>query len=231
MSDNDLKSPESSGVECPECGDTFGNTHGMKTHYARTHGGSIAGQEAECANCSKKIRRHKSRMYDRVFCDMSCKSEWQSEHLNGEGNPAYRDYTKKAECSYCGDDIVRSSESHRSDTEHSFCDMECYGNWRSENVVGESHPQYEEGFTDNYGPSWPKQREKALERDNRSCRVCGMENPEHREKFGCGVHVHHIRPFREFGLPNHQEANALSNLVVLCQDHHTQWEGIPIAPQ
>jgi DEAD/DEAH box helicase domain-containing protein len=75
-----------------------------------------------------------------------------------------------------------------------------------------------------YGPNWEKQRREALARDDYRCRTCGAEG-----RPGQGLHVHHIRPFREFGyMPGRNEsylqANRLSNLVTLCPSCHRRAE-------
>ena len=44
------------------------------------------------------------------------------------------------------------------------------------------------------------------------------------------IHVHHIIPFRRFGVENHKEANKIPNLICLCREHHAEWEGIPLRP-
>jgi len=36
--------------------------------------------------------------------------------------------------------------------------------------------------------------------------------------------VHHLRPFRCFGLSRHLEANALTNLIALCHSCHRKAE-------
>ncbi len=72
-----------------------------------------------------------------------------------------------------------------------------------------------------YGPNWQQQRKLALERDGRRCRMCGASE---------GVlHVHHVRPFREFNyIPGANEhylaANELDNLTTLCPSCHRQAE-------
>jgi DEAD/DEAH box helicase domain-containing protein len=75
-----------------------------------------------------------------------------------------------------------------------------------------------------YGPNWRQQRDRALERDGYRCRTCGSEARE-----GQGLHVHHIRPFRDYGYsPGKNEAyrlaNELENLVTLCPTCHRQAE-------
>ena len=86
---------------------------------------------------------------------------------------------------------------------------------------GESNPNWAGGYEGYYGASWRDQRQKAVERDGGECVICGEEP----------VDVHHIRPFREFGVENHEQANRLDNLVCLCRGHHSKWEGIPLRPE
>ena len=87
---------------------------------------------------------------------------------------------------------------------------------------GEHHPSWKGGVENYYGPDWRSQRRKALERDGHRCVVCGT---------GQNVEVHHIRPFRKFGVENYEKANALGNLVCLCRQHHMKWEGVPLRPE
>lgn len=80
-----------------------------------------------------------------------------------------------------------------------------------------------------YGKSWPKQRLKALERDDYTCQKCGYKG-----KRGRGgrwdVHVHHRRKIawfvnsrtKEF---DEQAANSLDNLITLCPKCHKVADG------
>jgi DEAD/DEAH box helicase domain-containing protein len=72
-----------------------------------------------------------------------------------------------------------------------------------------------------YGPNWQTQRRLALERDSARCRTCGAT--------GEVLHVHHIRPFREYGYirgrnDQYQQANQLENLITLCPSCHRRAE-------
>jgi DEAD/DEAH box helicase domain-containing protein len=73
-----------------------------------------------------------------------------------------------------------------------------------------------------YGPNWQQQRQKVLQRDEYRCRTCGASG-------SINLHVHHIRPFREFGyIPgeneNYRTANKIDNLVTLCPSCHRRAE-------
>ncbi|MCP4360097.1 MAG: DEAD/DEAH box helicase [Chloroflexi bacterium] len=82
---------------------------------------------------------------------------------------------------------------------------------------------YEAGILlrpNDYGPNWQQVRRVVLERDNDRCRMCGADGK---------LHVHHIRPFREFGyIPDqneyYREANQPDNLITLCPSCHRQAE-------
>jgi DEAD/DEAH box helicase domain-containing protein len=73
-----------------------------------------------------------------------------------------------------------------------------------------------------YGPNWQQQRVKVLQRDDYCCRTCGAAGSTH-------LHVHHIRPFREYGYisgenENYRAANKLDNLITLCPSCHRRAE-------
>ncbi len=73
-----------------------------------------------------------------------------------------------------------------------------------------------------YGPNWQQQRQKVLQRDEYRCRTCGAAG-------SINLHVHHIRPFREYGYilgqnENYQQANKVDNLITLCPSCHRRAE-------
>ncbi len=82
-----------------------------------------------------------------------------------------------------------------------------------------------------YGPNWRQQRRRALEHDGYCCRTCGAKGSRDLpgEEDGISLHVHHIRPYRDYGyLPgvneNYRQANQLENLVALCPSCHRRAE-------
>ncbi|NVM57405.1 MAG: HNH endonuclease [Desulfobacterales bacterium] len=84
---------------------------------------------------------------------------------------------------------------------------------------GENNPNWKGGYEPYYGPNWEEQRRKALERDHHTCQLCG--DPED----GRELDVHHIVPFREFGLERYEEANRLENLITICRSRHSKLHG------
>lgn len=85
-----------------------------------------------------------------------------------------------------------------------------------------------------YGPNWQQQRKLVLARDGYRCRMCGAAGKDPAsvvaESAGFTVlHVHHLRPFREFGyIPgendHYKAANEVDNLITLCPSCHRQAE-------
>lgn len=72
-----------------------------------------------------------------------------------------------------------------------------------------------------YGPDWPKIRERVRARDGYKCQVCGT--PETTRQHD----VHHKTPFRSFirdGVLDRELANRLENLTTLCPSCHHKVE-------
>ncbi|MEW6239606.1 MAG: DEAD/DEAH box helicase [Chloroflexota bacterium] len=67
-----------------------------------------------------------------------------------------------------------------------------------------------------YGPDWPKIRERVRARDGYRCQVCGLFED------GRQHDVHHKIPFRQF--PSAEQANRLDNLATLCPNCHRKAE-------
>lgn len=70
----------------------------------------------------------------------------------------------------------------------------------------------------NYFGRWSRSRNRALERDDYCCQICGR-GPE---ELGQNPDVHHIKPLRSFEDP--QDAHYIDNLVALCRACHQRVE-------
>lgn len=108
--------------ECPTCGDVFDTETGCSIHHNRVHGESIAGADVECAYCgsTKRVDKDVARNNDRHFCDLECKSNWQSEEWSGENHPCHERET--VTCEWCGEDF--DVEPYLAEKRR-FCSEEC----------------------------------------------------------------------------------------------------------
>jgi DEAD/DEAH box helicase domain-containing protein len=72
-----------------------------------------------------------------------------------------------------------------------------------------------------YGPDWPKIRDRVRARDGYKCQVCGAAETNRQHD------AHHKMPFRSFvrdGRIDRELANRLENLTTLCQTCHHKVE-------
>ena len=133
-------------------------------------------------------------------------------------------------CENCGNEKeVYPYRVKESTNDRFFCDNKCQGIWWSDNLSGESNPLYLGGgdWSDKMGSMWHVKREKCLERDNYSCKICGITQSEHLKENNMGLDVHHIEPRRKFYKDSNRsidEANKMENLVTLCREHHNKVE-------
>lgn len=175
------------------------------------------GQIQYCDNCGKRVSRRPSRWQNQehVFCSVKCYSEfarkgWQS-----------------LACDNCGKSFRLPKAVYKlrlgQNNEHFFCCRECWEQWQA----GEKNPNWHGGYESYRGPNWKQQRDRARKRDGFCCRVCSISEKE----LGQELSVHHLIPFRQFGLEKHQAANCLANLCSLCPSHHKELEQLDLKEQ
>lgn len=147
----------------------------------------------ECNRCKSPIELRISVFNKSKSKIFHCNRECQKEpHIN---------------CDWCGESFYKKP-SEISIT--NFCSKKCCTAYQ----VGEGNPNWRGGHERYYGSDWNSQRNKARKRDNNTCQDCGKTD-DYRL-----LDVHHIIPFKIFGLKNHKEANRLSNLITLCHTCH-----------
>jgi len=178
------------------------------------NGGDV---EVSCETCGETLARpkHKIENAENHFCSAQCQGKYITKHRSGEDSPHFQQIT--VGCDNCDDDVTRPP--HRIlNVENTFCSRKC----RIEFQCGEDHPRWRGGCEQYYGPTWPSQRRKTLERDEYECQDCGMTRDEHYEQWGHDLEVHHKTPIKTFD--DTAEANKLSNLITLCKRCHTERE-------
>ena len=84
---------------------------------------------------------------------------------------------------------------------------------------GPLNPAWNGGTLHRYVSQWATIRENVLMRDGYCCQSCGKTEEEHQKQHGCGLHVHHISPYRQ------SNDSGLDNLVTLCTSCHRKIEG------
>lgn len=221
---------------CEECGEEFkvwpsreerkfcSEECKNKAHSKFMEGRGRNRKTVECDWCGKEFEKIESHVREHNFCSRECQGKYYSENRGGEDYWGYKGKQVTKKCKMCGKEFTVPEAWIRKGRGR-FCSRECYGKWYSENICGGNHPAWKGGYEPYYGPNWYKQRRKARERDNHTCQLCGAE------KDGKEHDVHHIIPFREFGLENYKKANSLDNLITLCRSCHSQVEngGIELA--
>ena len=89
-----------------------------------------------------------------------------------------------------------------------------------ENLRGKKIYNWKGGYEPYYGENWLVQKRKARLRDKNICQRCGKTREQEKKELS----VHHIIPFRNFGLKNYKKANKLNNLITLDKRCHKMVE-------
>ena len=163
-------------------------------------------KEIGCTICEKTMMRPPSQINMHNFCSPEHHREWQ----RGGGK-------RISVCFYCGIEFKRKPSRTKKSKKH-FCGRACLNRYRGEFNTGENNPSWDGGCVGYYGSNWRPQRIKALERDGYICRKCNKFEVEKTPS------VHHIKPFKEFGIERYKDANSLENLISLCNKCHQHVE-------
>lgn len=226
---------------CATCGTSF---RFLKSQHDRKYcSGTCAGKAhithikkfapsrytATCETCGKSFETTAKRTKGR-FCSLACQGQWQSVARRGENSPSYgkkrgRDPRHpplvELACVIC--ETAFKVPQCLKDTRR-CCSRRCKGKLHSRTVCGPDHPNWQGGGELYYGPNWNTQRRKAIKRDGHRCIDCGIDRQKLRDELNQGLCVHHIKPFRLFGIERYKEANHLENLATLCPSCHHRWE-------
>ena len=186
--------------------------------------------EKECSTCGDTIHVSKYRLenFESFYCDKDCRVKDSSFHLTGKDHPSWKDDIHVlVDCDSCGESFETVTYKKRR-----FCSIDCENDWRSKSQRGENSPLWTGGYDGYYGPNWSKQRHEARKRDHFSCQVCGRDERQLGKIPSCH-HVTKLRHYRDnYDAPEwYERGNRLDNLILLCEQHHKKWEGIPLRPQ
>lgn len=212
------------------CGDPACRSEALArngTDHGMWNGGKV---EIECVVCGVSRRVYPSEAEKVSTCGRAaCNSAAKRRANEGENHHSWTGKCVEIECAVCGTPhAIYPCDADR----RQLCDdPDCFAEYFSELNKGERNPSWAGGKAPTYyGPNWSTQRRRALERDDYACRICGVGDDTHRDRFGMGLHVHHIVRFETFGIEQYERANRLANLVTMCLPHHNEWEGVPVVP-
>lgn len=140
---DDSTSDSDDGFSCPwdGCDRVLPTESGMKQHHSKVHNESIAIADVECAWCGKSDQEYPSQIRGNFFCDRVCKGKYRSENYIGENSSNWKGGKVTVSCSYCGEP-KQIFQSEASDHDDHFCDNQCKGKWRSENMTKSHHPRW-----------------------------------------------------------------------------------------
>ena len=189
----------------------------MRYPTARRGRSRRKGTDLSCAFCRRSFYRAPSNRASRNgrgrndYCSRQC----MSEAYKGRISPK-KETRIEVRCAFCGAALQRP-QWHVRKSERAFCTRECFAQWKSQNWTAEYNPSWRGGRVPYYGGNWKRQQRDARRRDHHQCQRCGLREANARR----ALDVHHIRPFRLFGIEHYREANQLTNLITLCDRCHT----------
>lgn len=192
------KSDYSQDKRCPTCNTLISNrasfcrTHfmGDKPHKSRRE--ENYSLDKKCIDCGKLITDKATR------CDVC--NGIKKRTIFGK-----KTFSKGNICQSCGNPISNKAIKCRS------CSK--YGLERPDMKKERNH-MWTGGWVGYYGPNWYFNRNRAFERDEGKCVLCGFFNKKN--------HVHHQIPFNKCS--SYVEANEIKNLVTVCFKCHKALE-------
>jgi len=205
---------ESARVYCSsECHDESVSYEGKENPNYR--GGK---ETTECDICGTVFEYYPSDKEGLYCTDCVETEQWRPEQdISGSNNPRWNGGKLELGCDVCGERFERYPSNVSG--EATLCSNDCRQEWLSEEFTGEGHPNWKGGGNGAYGKGWNEVRQKALERDDYECQICGKSKVE----IGRNPDVHHIVPVRVFATADGYEkadAHFLENVVSLCIDCH-----------
>lgn len=91
-----------------------------------------------CTECGKAFLRlpHEIRKDGIAYCSLQCAAIGKGKRSRGENSPHYS--RSEVPCSYCGAPLLRTASQIAHNKKGHFCNGECYGKWRAQNMIGEA---------------------------------------------------------------------------------------------
>lgn len=210
---------------CPNCKTTFQHSdkrrkfcsHECYREYRINHPEEYGLKEAiySCSYCGKEnIKRKPSELRNNVYCSRDCANKAQSKFLKNNTDLKFSKGIKII-CEYCSKKFyVKPYRAKKA----RFCSRECSHEHRRNRPFASNPPDMRGEKNPNFR-NWsatPSVRKNAKRKLGAHCAICD---------FDIVVHVHHIIPSSIGG------SNDISNLIVLCPNHHEMSDRGLITPE
>lgn len=193
--------------------------------------------ERQCETCGAPILLTQSQIENGKgrFCSARClgisnavrmnavhqrSAEWrkklsEANHPKGSDHPQYVPGVPFV-CKHCGKTFHRKPwQTRTKGATNTFCSGDCRSAFRHMHQSGKNSPFWSGGVHRKRGSMWHLARNAVIQAQFGCCASCGKQ-------IGDSLAVHHIVPFRECA--NAAEANAIENLIGLCQPCHMRLE-------
>lgn len=184
--------------------------------------------ELECPVCGSVFERYKSKV-ERVkytnVCSLECLYEGRSSGVvkrEVSGGYDTSPTVFERECNNCGSTFHTTASE---DYEH--CSRQCFLELHSERMAGENNPAYVDGSSKEKrsyrGPNWAQIRAAVYDRDEYTCRRCGVRCISRRDYDGSNgsriIQAHHVGGYED------ESDNRVEEIVTLCAECHGKVEG------
>jgi hypothetical protein len=196
-----------------ECESSFKSREWVGENHPNWDGGR---ERVSCEECGGTYSVHPNQLEETRFCSVECRRQ------------NWREDKKEYSCANCGHTVEKMA--HNVKGQQTTCSKQCFKEFMSSTRKGKDNPQWQGGRFEYYGPNWPEQRKKTLERDNESCQECDMTRDEHYQNYNEDLHIHHKVPRRQIideenpTIEQFELANSLDNLVTVCKSCHRKLE-------
>lgn len=220
--------------ECATCGEKFHNEYEVKycSDSCREAGVSFEGEAnpnyrggketTECEICGDGFEYYPSEKPGKYCSDCVDTGDWRDPPgVSGPDHPRWNGGKLELTCAVCDATFERYPSNVTGEV--SLCGTDCQSEWLSTTFTGDGHPNWRGGGNEDYGRGWNEVRERALERDDYACVLCGKTSAE----MGRNPDVHHIVPVRTFvasPVLAKRDAHTLDNVVSLCVACHRRAE-------
>jgi predicted RNA-binding Zn-ribbon protein involved in translation (DUF1610 family) len=158
-----------------------------------------------CDYCDKEVVQHKSLYHNTQhhYCSMECSHKGRIGKYVSKGNIRIKKTTYVSFiCDNCGEEAIQKYDNYNPKGKNHFCNKQCEGAWRSENIIGEKCGQWKGGITDlrytiRNSRNYRLWRKECFEREDYTCEICNNR--------GGYLEVHHVKPF-----------------ALICDEHNIQ---------